>query len=601
VSAEARELLAAFQASPGPIPQVEGETRGWLAILALEEAVSAGWDIKPSLIDLGRELLRTRPQLDEVQTVALAQVMAASELNNFMFPVNMAVNALRGPVPTEARPFLERALEKLSKTRDRNERAAAKTLAELLGTGPSTPLDPGETWSDLVLQFLASADPAWTELVLHAKASSSSKASKKWIATAVPLLERVGADFGPRVKAWFAAVGPEDVGPDNGDALRGLAQLCALAPGEATAEALSDLTRRGLKKSKTGRLVSSKASKAAVVALGEMGSPDAVTALRDLERTIKADWLRADLEAALQAALDKTGPVEERVPTLGFTEVGRLSRAVGEFTGLLEVGPQGPELRWRTPAGKLQAGVPTVLTKGHKDEVQLLQGLVKQLKSLVSSQKERLESLFLHREPLTVAAWQDLLDHPVVGALSRRLIWRVGDQVLAWQDGPVTRDYDPVTPDPAAPVRLWHPVGERAEEVRAWQTWIEEAVQLQPFPQVYREAYADPGAFSGRRLRQNVFQAVRQGKGWKHEWLGTWDPGPGARRELAEWDVAVEWDLEPCDEGTVAPAGTVEFIRTGEVRFARLNGRPLTAEQVPALPRSELLRDVAGFVKAAEG
>lgn len=601
MSAEARELLASYLAEPGTVPEVEGETRAWLAIVALEEAISAGWDVKPSLIELGRELLRSKPALNGAQTVALAEVMAASELNNFMFPVNMAVNALQGPLPEESRPSLERALDKLSKSRDRNERNAARTLAGLLGTAPSGPLEPGETWSDQALGFLATAGSEWTELVAHAKASSSSKASKKWIAGALPLLARVGPEFGSRIQAWFGAVGPEDVGADNGDVLRGLAQLCALQPGEETAGALAELTRRGLKKGKSGRLVSSKAAKAAVLALGEMGSAEAVSALRDLGRTVKADWLRPDLEAALKAALDKAGPVEERVPTLGFTEVGRLSRAVGEFTGLLEVGPQGPELKWRTPAGKLQAGVPTALSKAHKDEVQLLQGLAKQLKSLVSSQKERLESLFLRREPLSVAAWLDLLDHPVVGALSRRLLWRVGDQVLAWQDGPVTRDYDPVTPSDSVGVRLWHPVGEDLEEVRAWTTFVEEAVQLQPFPQVYREVYADAGAFSGRRLRQNVFQAVRQGKGWRHEWLGTWDPGPGARRELPEWDVAVEWDLEPSDEGSVAATGVAEFIRTGEVRFARLNGQPLAAEEVPALVRSELLRDVAGFVKSAEG
>ncbi len=596
MSAEARELLAAFVAAPGRPPEVEGETRGWLAIVALEEALSAGWDIKPALIDLARELLRTRPPLDSDQTVALAQVMAASELNNFLFPVNMAVNALRGPLPDEARPSLERALDKLSKTRDRNERAAARVLAELLGAGPAGPLEPGEAWTDLALEFLRDADPAWSELVLHARTSSSAKASKKWVSVALPLLEKTGPAFGERVKAWFEAVGPQPVGADNGDALRGLAQLCALAPGEASAQALGELTRRGLKKGSQG-LVSSKAAKAAVLALGEMGTPEAASVLLDLNRTVRADWLRPDLEAALK----KAGPVEERVPTLGFTEVGRLSRAVGEFTGLLEVGPQGPELKWRTPAGKLQAGVPSALSKEHKDEVQLLRGLAKQLKALVSSQKERLESLFLRREPLTVQAWQDLLEHPVVGALSRRLLWRVGDQVLAWQDGAVTRNYDPVVVDPSLPVRLWHPVEEPAEEVQAWQTWVEEAIQLQPFPQVYREVYADPKAWEGRRLRQNIFQAVRQGKSWKSEWLGNWDNGgAGARRELHEWDLGVEWELEGAG-GEVAPTGVLEFIRGGEVRFFRGNGQPLAVTEVPALARTELLREVAGFVKAAEG
>lgn len=592
MSAEARELLAAFVAAPGRPPQVEGETRGWLAIVALEEALSAGWDVKPALIELARELLRSKPVLDAEQTVALAQVMAASELNNFLFPVNMAVNALRGPLPEEARPSFERALDKLSKTRDRNERNAARTLAELLGAGPAGPLLPGETWSDEALEFLRSADPAWGELLAHAR----SKTSKKWVAAALPLLEKVGPEFGQQVQAWFAAVGPQQVGPDNGDVLRGLAQLCALAPSEETALALGELTRRGLKKGQQG-LVSSKAAKAAVLALGEMGTTEAASVLLDLSRTIRADWLRPDLEAALK----KAGPVEERVPTLGFTEVGRLSRAVGEFTGLLEVGPQGPELKWRTPAGKLQAGVPSALSKEHKDEVQLLRGLAKQLKALVSSQKERLESLFLRREPLSVQTWQELLDHPVVGALSRRLLWQVGDQVLAWQDGAVTRDYDPVVVDPALPVRLWHPVGESAAEVQAWQTWVEEAIQLQPFPQVYREVYVDAGAWAGRRLRQSVFQAVRQGKGWKSEWLGDWDNGgAGARRDLPEWDLGVEWELEGAG-GEVAPTGVLEFIRGGEVRFFRGNGQPLAVTEVPALVRAELLREVAGFVRAAEG
>lgn len=71
-------------------------------------------------------------------------------------------------------------------------------------------------------------------------------------------------------------------------------------------------------------------------------------------------------------------------------------------------------------------------------------------------------------------------------------------------------------PDPEASVRLWHPIREAADDVRAWRDFLLERGVRQPYKQAFRGIYlltpAEERAHSLRPLRR-PHAALRTGKG----------------------------------------------------------------------------------------
>ncbi|MBX0326602.1 DUF4132 domain-containing protein [Oscillochloris sp. ZM17-4] len=78
-----------------------------------------------------------------------------------------------------------------------------------------------------------------------------------------------------------------------------------------------------------------------------------------------------------------------------------------------------------------------------------------------------------------LAAWRErYLNHPLVGTLARRLIWRFTaegtQQVGIWHAGQVVGvDGQPLAGlGDTTTVNLWHPLDSTAEEVLAWRAWL---------------------------------------------------------------------------------------------------------------------------------
>jgi hypothetical protein len=269
-----------------------------------------------------------------------------------------------------------------------------------------------------------------------------------------------------------------------------------------------------------------------------------------------------------------------------------------------------------------------------------LQVNLKDIQSMVSAQRDRIDSLFLAQKTWPAGVWRErYIDHPLVGTIARRLIWIAGDAPVLAVDGVVT-DMDGRTLDlaPDGPIRLWHPVERSVDEVLALRRRIESLGIVQPFKQAHREVYLLTDAerrtasysnrFAAHIVRQHQFNALCGARQWRNKLrLMVDDEYPPATRELPNWNLRAEFWIEGVgDEYGQDTNDSGVFLRlvTDQVRFYRMNAasnrahaggggyrtrtaepgkedvnEPVPLEEIPGLVFSEVMRDIDLFVGVA--
>src|SRR5262249_9757644 len=135
---------------------------------------------------------------------------------------------------------------------------------------------------------------------------------------------------------------------------------------------------------------------------------------------------------------------ELAVPTAGLARDGTRRVAVGDHVAVLAVVADSAgtrsELGWLRPNGKPQASVPAAIKHTHGDAIRALKHDRDQLDALLEAQVLRLGRLWLDDRRLPVRALIDrYLEHPVVGQVGRRLVWRIdrpgGPVDVLWHGG----------------------------------------------------------------------------------------------------------------------------------------------------------------------
>jgi hypothetical protein len=628
------------------------------------------------LADLAlRALLRRKLPISDADLAAMLDWVISRVANPYWLPIGSIASAVENrageaPLPAELSELIARVVAAL---RDHGEnsdyRQAAAKLARLVSTGPVVDLAPGEAWSDAALEDLAAMDgprqAAWRELLSSCQEAGRSKPTASWRKQARKLVEAVGPDeFRSRILRWLPLVdrprtAPRSrsndwepdyenlIEPRHVELLRGLSQCLAFEADRDLARALAALALSSYRKvpGKGPRMPA--LGNAALAALGSMPGLDAVGQLALLKVKVKFIPAQKEVGKALAAAAEREGlPVEEieelAVPAYGLEEVGRRREELGDYLAEIIVDGSDAELRWSKAAdGKALKSVPAALKKEHADEVKDLQGAVKDIGKMLTAQKERIDGLFLARKRWPVAAWRDRdLDHPLVGTLARRLIWRIrdGDAIAdaAFLDGRLVGvDDRPVPePGPAATVELWHPIEVPMEGVLAWRDWLDRHRVRQPFKQAHREVYILTDAeratrvysnrFAAHILRQHQFHSLCAARGWRNRLrLMVDDTYPPASRDLPEWGLRAEYWVEGIgdDYGTdTNDSGAYLHLATDQVRFYeigaaqreahaggggysagwnRADAEPVPLDRVPPLVLSEILRDVDLFVGVA--
>ena len=613
---------------------------------------------------LGKLIESELPLPENLELAVLEWAGSFSEMqigNQTFFPALVKIieaRLERGPeIPAEVIAMLRR-------TDIASSGYSASGLAPLLKRVGGRHINRGEPWADAALRDLEHLDQsaAWLEILSHAF-SNSSKPSAAWEKTATKLLGAVGVDtFATHVLSWLERVGAArtqplqpapfargDVNllfdPYNTRIARGLTWFAALLPPtDNAARIMANLTLTSLKKVAGVGPRDPMLANAGVFALGRMNSLFAVGQLARLKTRVTFKTTLKEIEKALENAATRQGMTkadleELSIPTLGLETVGAADFQFGEVSAELRVKNSDVELTWLDANGKTLKNPPASVKKDFADDLKELKTNLKDLEQMLAAQSVRLERFVLSRKSWLFADWQErYLEHPLVGCVTRRLIWTFthsGDvQNGIWTDaGIVNSSGQALEINPAATVTLWHPLDSSMERVLDWRAFLEQRRIVQPWKQAHREIYILTTAeertevysnrFAAHILKQHQFNQLAALRGWNNKLrLMVDDSYPPATLELPQWNLRAEFWVEGAgDEYGVdtTEAGTYLYLTTDQVRFyptgssinyAHAGGGgyeqyvhqdanpalPLRLETIPALVLSEVLRDVDLFV-----
>ncbi len=542
-------------------------------------------------------------------------------------------------------------------------------LSRLINDGASFYLVPGEAWSDAVNGDLSRLELArqlpWTALLRHALTATSTRPSPKWLSAGQKLVEAIGTDhLQQALSRWFPLVAqgqtirklawyPGDtrsaadaMNEENATCLRGLLWLVQTLPRpDELARQITSVALSAYKKVPGVGPRAVKAGNAAVYALSEMGSTDAVGQLAMLKVRVRFGTAQKEIDKAFTASAEALGlprdQIEEMgVPSYGLEEVGLRRESFDDFRAELVVTGSDADLKWFDPKDKPLKAVPAKVKSDHKDDLNDLQQSLKDIQAILPAQRDRLDSMFLLQKSWPFEQWRErYLDHPLIGTIARRLLWCVDGTAAIFIDGrPTNAQGAPVAFGPAAEITLWHPVGRPIDEIMSWRRRLEDLGITQPFKQAHREVYLLTDAerntrtysnrFAAHVIRQHQFSALCAARGWKNTLRLMVDSDyPPAFKELPQWGLRAEFWIEGIgqDHGTdTNDSGVFLRLATDQVRFHRTDAaqhtahargggyiahaagpreaginEPLPLDQVPSLVFSEIMRDVDLFVGVA--
>ncbi len=532
-------------------------------------------------------------------------------------------------------------------------------LNDLIGNKEvGLPLEGGDLWADVALADIrglsATAQSDWADLLLHCLRATGSAPSKKWMDDAEDLVARIGQDkFRMTVLRWFALAdkprptdGHRDLGEipvaANGDILKGLVWACNRFDDAEVARALSALAVSSYRRLRGQGPRAAKIGNACFWALGSMPSAEGLAQLSILKAKIKGASPQKAIASAISSAAKRAGMSSEQVeelsiPTYGLDAGGTKTYTFGDVSARVHILGSTVEQTWERDGQRIVA-MPKEIKKEHAAEIKEIDQTVKDIHKMLLAQRDRIDGLYLSPRKWSLGAWRRrYLDHPVVGAIARRLIWKFskGDRAESgiWHNGRIVgRDAQPLEwLEDSTVVELWHPISASTEVVLAWREWLARNEVQQPFKQAHREIYPLTDAelatrtysnrYAAHILRQHQFNALCAARGWKNALRLMVDSElPPASRELPQWNLRAEFWVEGIgDVHDTNETGTYLYLTTDQVRFYRRdalpthahargggyyarrvnnrgNAEPVPLDQIPELVFSEIMRDIDLFV-----
>jgi hypothetical protein len=622
-----------------------------------------------------KSLLRRKLPLDDTTVVKLIGMLGElNYLQQHWFPLISFLPAIenraaQGPLDDTLSRAIESTIARLKTKADPDEQKLGFRLLKLVHAAPTARIEPGEAWSDAAIEDLASMGEdqrgRWSTLLVSCQEAGKGKPSDRWLKQVRPLLGAIGFDdFKRHILRWFPLVdrprtqsNPEPntweqyqaelIEPDHIALLKGLAWCSGFEADRELARALTALALSAYRKipGRGPRLIA--LGHSAIAGLGSMPGMDAVGQLALLKVKIKFLPAQKEVEKALSTAAEREGlPREEieelAVPTYGMEAVGHRREILGDYAVEIVVEGQDARLAWSKVAdGKPIKSIPAAVKKEHANNLKDLQSAVKDVGKMLTAQRERIDSLFLAKKSWSLDAWRErYLDHPLVGTIARRLIWRfktehrtfdgcwLDDRIVGSDDRPI----DGLNAE--TKVDLWHPIDRSIEDVTAWRDWLDRQRIRQPFKQAHREVYVLTDAerntriysnrFAAHILRQHQYHALCAARGWRNKLRLMVDASyPPTSRDLPEWGLRAEFWVEGIGDnyGTdTTESGSYLYLSTDQVRFYEIGSaqrqaqaggggyapvwnqvddEPVPIQRIPPLVLSEVLRDVDLFVGVA--
>ncbi len=536
------------------------------------------------------------------------------------------------------------------------QKAGAKTSAELdLSANPHervlagvlSAFKEGEPWADRAREKLGSLSTEhlqlWHELARHCLEFTGSKPTNRWMKLAGELVDKLGADevraclllWFPLVKETRSKELPYDevseqysygdqryyISENNTRLLRGLAWVSSRFADPDMSRELRMLAANMYKKVYGIGMRNSKLANAALYALSQMPGDVGVKEIVVLRAATKYNPALVNINRVFGRIAEERGVTADElaalaVPDYGLTSVGGAIVQVGEYQAVLQLTSVGKtELSWRK-GEKLQKAVPSALKQTHGDEIRAIKAMANDVQVGSRAHSQRLEALYLSNKSLDIGGWQEqYMDHPLVGFLARRLIWRIttpgGVEDIFYRDGHyINAEGEQVTLPKEARVLLWHPSMSSAEEVKRWRDWLLDAEITQPFKQAHREIYLLTDAerhavdhsmrYANHILLHTQFHALAEQRGWEQVRGGSWDGGQdnAAGKNIPAYGVSVSYRATGLEQYGYTDSGIYTCVGTGAVRFYRNNER-MRVEDVDPMLFSEVMRDIDLFVGVA--
>lgn len=544
---------------------------------------------------------------------------------------------------------------------------------------PSLLMDDEDAWATFAKQEIAALAPEiandWNTLLTTCAQAKASSPAAKWLTQARAEREKVGwPAFRAALLRWFPlvdtprVVDEEDVArlhasyqnqyregkrwemaAIHGDMLKGILWLCADQDDAEIARAVSKLVKDSFRKIPGHGARLARVGNAGMWALGQMPGMHGAAQLAILKTRLKLPIIQKQIAAAFDETAKRlnlsASEIEELVvPTYGLGEngqpVGVRVEEFNEYRAEIRFEDGEPVLRWyKSGAEKPLASAPAAVKSVYPDEVKDLTQTVKDLRGMLTAQKERIDNLFLAQKSWDFASWRErYLDHPLVGLVARRLIWKFsrGEQAASgiWLNDQLVDLNDQPLPwlDDVTKVELWHPLNAHLDVVLGWRRWFETHQVQQPFKQAHREIYILTDAerntvnysnrYAAHIIRQHQFSALCAARGWKHQLRLMVDASyPAPFRNLENWGLRAEYWVESVGDNygeDTNDSGTYLYLATDQVRFYAVHApqsyahsygggydqwrgtdTPLPVDQIPPLVFSEIMRDVDLFVGVA--
>ena len=412
------------------------------------------------------------------------------------------------------------------------------------------------------------------DLALHAPETTP---SAKWIAKARQLAQSPeGAIIGDVLRG-IAEVPAMLLLPEPFESVLGLPSFARRAlvwqfachPGAATANVLGQIADLALGPVE-GRITTEVMGNAALWALAELPDLAGLPALARIAARTRYPKVRKRIEAMIEAAARKSGRTraeleEDIAPRHAFDAAGVARFALSGATGAFEIrldarGKAG--IVWRNAAAKASK-TPMQMPKAvAAAAARAARETAREIERDYGVQARRIEKLYRSARTIDFARWRAAYaEHPFVGPIARRLIWRAGDVAGLWRDGGFEDISGARLVIEGAELRLWHPVEAEEREVLAWRERLAALGIDQPFRQAWREIYRATDAeratghysnrFAGHILRQHQVIALARLNDWTCRHRMQQDSSD-AQTSVAFPEFGVHADI-----GWSAPAATI--------------------------------------------
>lgn len=595
---------------------------------------------------------------DTVRNIIHAMITYATG-TSYLIPSQGLLRALARPLHDEV--VLAACRAELEELRDRvmvkyvgtDQRKFLRLLTDILDgqVALENPVRADE-WGKPLLDALAEMDEdlrvAWLAVLRHCAAASSTLPTAKWRAALPGVLAGLEPEkFVSLATQWIAALAQRKghrLEDENSTVLKGLAWSCVGQTDVTLVAALADAAIEGYRKLPGLGPRAAMVASACIYALKNMPTLYTASQLERVRLNVKQPAYLKSIEQALNEVAQRAGMSREdleelTVPTFQLRE-GTVQRLVG--TAKVELALVGPhvQMQWYDAMGKARKSVPAEIKRDAKSELKEVNHLRDDIAHMLTAQRDRIERLPLNERQWRMADWRErYLDHPLVGHLASRLIWRFAFEnqcvEAIWHNDQFVDASSHVLTIPSnTQVCLWHPVMSTATEIQSWRAWLEQHQIMQPFKQAYREIYLltdaekNTGVYSNRYaahiLKQHQFHALAIARGWHNQLrLMVDDSYNPATLDLPHWNLRAEFWIEGAGdqyEVDTNSAGTYLRLVTDQVRFYRYNAtqnyahaggggyhvgyqlaqaEPVSLTEIPPLVLSEVMRDVDLFVGVA--